>query len=125
VYGFLAGDDVLRFVAMLLNEVLDELGTPNDFIGHPGDDHFVLITNETIVQPVLQRLKERFTEEVPTHYNYVDRENGYLTTPNNDGAPHRSGLMTISAGVIRAGQQDFADIREITEAAAEARRLAR
>ncbi len=28
VYGFVAGDDVLRFTAMLLSEVVDELGTP-------------------------------------------------------------------------------------------------
>src|SRR5512138_238139 len=33
-YGFVAGDDVLRFTAMLLGEVLDQLGTTNDFIGH-------------------------------------------------------------------------------------------
>src|SRR5512147_315692 len=39
-YGFVAGGDVLRFMAMLINEVLDELGTPNDFVGHAGGDNF-------------------------------------------------------------------------------------
>jgi DNA-binding response OmpR family regulator len=46
VYGFVAGDDVLRFTGMLINEVLDELGTPNDFIGHAGGDNFIIITAE-------------------------------------------------------------------------------
>src|SRR5512137_956213 len=36
VYGFVAADDVLRFGAMLMSEVVDELGSPNDFLGHAG-----------------------------------------------------------------------------------------
>ena len=44
VYGFVAGDDVLRFTAMLLGEVVDDIGTVNDFIGHAGGDNFVIIS---------------------------------------------------------------------------------
>src|SRR5262249_54258133 len=46
VYGSVAGDDVLRFTAMLIGEVIDELGTPSDFIGHAGGDNFIIITKE-------------------------------------------------------------------------------
>jgi len=125
VYGFLAGDAVLRFMAMMLNEVLDELGTPNDFLGHPGDDNFVIITTETAVQPILARLKARFPEEIQAHYNFIDRENKYLTTTASDGVVRQHPLMTLSMGVVSASQHEFADIREITEIAAEARRLDR
>ena len=124
VYGFLAADDVLRFVAMLLNEILDEIGTPNDFVGHPGDDNFVVITSETAAQLILKRLKERFDEEVQTHYNFLDRENHSITTTKNNGSAQQYSLMTISAGVVNSSQYEFADIREITEMAAEARRQA-
>lgn len=41
VYGFVAGDDVLRFTAMLVGEVVDETGTTADFIGHAGGDNFI------------------------------------------------------------------------------------
>jgi DNA-binding response OmpR family regulator len=54
VYGFVAGDDVLRFTAMLLSEVVDELGTPDDFIGHAGGDNFIIITSETAA-PSIER----------------------------------------------------------------------
>lgn len=121
-YGFLAGDNVLRFMAMLLNEVLDETGSPNDFIGHPGDDNFVVITTDAAWQPILQRLKTRFDEEIQTHYNFLDRENGYITTLNHDDSSHQHPLMTLTAGAVSASQYEFADIREITELAAEARR---
>lgn len=124
LYGFLAGDDVLRFFAMLLNEVLDEVGTPNDFVGHPGDDNFIVITDEKSAQSILRRLKDRFAEEILTHYNYMDRENNYITTTGPDGSIRKHPLMTISAGVVSPSEYEFADIREITEQAAEARRQA-
>ena len=43
-YGFVAGDDVLRFTAMTINEIVDTHGTTDDFIGHAGEDNFVVIT---------------------------------------------------------------------------------
>ena len=124
LYGFLAGDDVLRFVAMLLNEVLDEAGDPNDFVGHPGDDNFLVITRAAHAQAILRRLKERFDEEILSHYNFIDRENNFITTLAGDGSNRKYPLMTLSAGVVSASQYEFADIRQITELAAEARRQA-
>ena len=44
VYGFVAADDVLRFAAMLMSEVVDEVGSSSDFIGHAGGDNFVIIS---------------------------------------------------------------------------------
>ena len=121
VYGFVAANDVLRFTAMLLNEVVDELGTPEDFIGHPGDENFVVITTEEAAPAIRARLKERFAEEVKSHYNFMDREQGYITIEEN-GEPRRVPLMTLSMGIVSPSQYQFADIREITELAAEARR---
>ncbi len=121
VYGFVAANDVLRFTAMLLNEVVDELGTPDDFIGHPGDENFVVITTEEAAPAIRARIKERFAEEVKSHYNFLDREQGYITVEVN-GVPTKVPLMTLSVGVVSPSQYHFADIREITELAAEARR---
>jgi PleD family two-component response regulator len=122
VYGFVAGDDALRFATMLLSEVLDELGTPNDFIGHAGGDNFVIVTAEEAAPAICQRLKSRFTEEVQTHYNFMDREQGYITTVGASGQPEKTPLMSLSIGVVSPSQYQFADIREITELAADARR---
>ncbi|HFC09884.1 MAG TPA: response regulator [Chloroflexi bacterium] len=121
VYGFVAANDVLRFTAMLLNEVVDELGTPEDFIGHPGDENFVVITAEESAPAIRARLKERFAEEVKSHYNFMDREQGYITVEEN-GVSRQVPLMTLSMGIVSPSQYQFADIREITELAAEARR---
>jgi DNA-binding response OmpR family regulator len=122
VYGFVAGDDVLRFAAMLLGEVVDEVGTVNDFIGHPGGDNFIIITSEQSCPQVRKRLKERFAEEVLSHYSFIDREQGYVLNRNPDGKEVRSDLMTLAIGEVSPSRYEFSDIREITELAAEERR---
>jgi PleD family two-component response regulator len=122
VYGFVAGDDVLRFTSMLIGEVVDELGTTSDFIGHAGGDNFVIITKEEKAESIKARLKERFDEEVQTHYNFMDRQQGFVQAPSADGTTVRVPFMTMSIGIVSPSAHAFADIREITELAAEARR---
>jgi DNA-binding response OmpR family regulator len=118
VYGLLASTEIMRFVALVLSEVVDELGTSDDFIGHSGSDSFVIITYSPKSQQVRDKVVERFNAEVKQHYNFIDRERGYVQMENGTTQP----LMTMGVGMISNGTQRFADIREITELAAEARR---
>jgi len=122
VYGFVAGDDVLRFTAMLMGEVVDELGTINDFIGHAGGDNFIIITAEESASIIKKRTKDRFAEEVLSHYNFMDREQGYIMSTDRSGQLIQTPLMRLAVGIVAPSQHQFADIREITELAAEARR---
>jgi DNA-binding response OmpR family regulator len=122
VYGFVASDDVLRFAAMLITEVVDEVGTTSDFIGHAGGDNFIIISTNDAAPRIRQRLKERFAGEVQSHYNFIDRQQGFIQAPKADGSVEKVSFMTFSVGVVSPAQNSFADIREITELAAEARR---
>jgi len=122
VYGFVAGDDVLRFTAMLIGEVVDDLGTSSDFIGHAGGDNFIIVTTQNAAPSIKQNLKERFVAEVQTHYNFMDREQGYMVTQTSDG-PVNLPFMTLAVGIVEPSEYGFADIREITEMGAEARRV--
>jgi diguanylate cyclase (GGDEF)-like protein len=122
VYGFVAGDDVVRFAAMLIGEVVDELGTTSDFIGHAGGDNFIIITTEEAAPNIRQKLKERFSNEVQSHYNFIDRQQGFIQAPKTEGGVEKVGFMYFSAGLVSPSLQSFADIREITELAAETRR---
>lgn len=122
VYGFVAGDDVLRFTAMLLGEVVDEVGGSGDFIGHAGGDNFVIITREGTAANIRTRVKARFAEEVLAHYNFMDRQQGFIMAANAEGQVEKTPLMSLSVGIVTPAQQGFADIREITELAAEVRR---
>ncbi len=122
VYGFVAGDDVIRFMALLMNEVVEECGTPEDFLGHPGRDNFIVITHVRDIDKLRQRLAERFNAEVQQHYSFIDRERGYVLVPDGAQGERQANLMTLSTGSVSTQTHQFADIREITELAAEDRR---
>lgn len=122
VYGFVAGDEVLRFMALLIGEVVDEVGTPDDFVGHPGRDNFVVITHALDADKLKQRLVKRFDEEVKQHYSFIDRERSYILVPDNERGERQAPLMSLSVGSVSTSTHQFADIREITELAAEDRR---
>jgi len=118
VYGFVASTEVLRFMALLIGEIVDELGTPNDFVGHAGNDNFVIVTYSSKAQTLQDRIIMRFNDEVKQHYSFIDRERGHINLENGQQKP----LMTLGGGMVSNATQNFADIREITELAAEARR---
>lgn len=122
VYGFVAGDDVIRFAGMVLGTVLDEFSSANDFIGHIGGSDFILITEPTQADKIRELLIKRFNQEVQAFYSFRDRERGYVALQGDDGQERKVPLATMSVGLVTDKTSPFADIREITEVAAEARR---
>jgi len=122
VYGFIAANDVLRFTGMVLGEVVDEFGSQEDFIGHAGGDNFVIITKEASASAIRSRLKTRFDSEIATHYNFMDRQQGFILAPDENGAMEQTPLMSLAVGMVSPSTDVFSDIREITELAAESRR---
>ncbi len=122
VYGFVAGEDVLRFAAMMIDEVVDELGNISDFIGHAGEDNFIIITNKKKADKIKSRLKERFNIEVQAHYNFIDRQQGFIEVTALDGTASEAPFMTMSIGIVSSSERSFSDIREITVVASEERR---
>ncbi len=122
IYGFVAGDEVIRFFALLIGELMEDMGTADDYAGHPGRDNFIIITHSPEPEKLRDKLVERFDEEVKQHYSFIDRERGYILVPDSTYGERQAPLMTLSAGSVSTRTRSFSDIREITELAAEDRR---
>lgn len=122
VYSFIQANDVLRLLGMLLGSISDEFNQQDDFIGHAGGDNFVWISKESTAHDMAARLKARFNDEIGSYYKFPDRQRGYLELTDENGNPIQVPLMSLAIGIVSPSTQYFADIREITEAAAEARR---
>lgn len=125
VYGFVAGDDALKTIGMLLTEVVNEKGGDDDFIGHVGGADFLITTTPERVRPLCEAAIVRFDRDVPLLYSYQDRKAGYMTLQEPGGGQRTVPLMSLSIGVIGQAQGPFTDIRELTEVAAEAKQKAR
>lgn len=117
VYGFVAWNEVLRFASLLMGEIIDQYGTPDDFLGHPGNDNFIIVTYSEKAEELQSQLLAKFNQDIQQHYSFIDRERGKLL----HGEEERP-LMSLACGSVSNRNQRFADIREITELAAEARR---
>src|SRR5690606_7714483 len=80
------------------------------------------ITHSDDAAKLKDRLLDRFNDEIKQHYSFIDRERGYILVPDGSQGEKQVDLMTLSAGSVSTKTHQFADIREITELAAENRR---
>jgi DNA-binding response OmpR family regulator len=124
-YGAVVGEDVLKFTALLLSEVVNELGRPEDFIGQMVvGASFVVTSTPEHISAVVEKLCERFDTEIGLHYNYKDRRNGFIVVNDDQGNPRQVPLMSLSIGVLSSDDGPFYDIRELSETAEEVRQKA-
>lgn len=114
-YGFLAGEEVLRFAAQTLMHIVDESGAHDDFLGHAGGDNFVVITTLDRSGTIRQSFVEQFNTGVRAHYSFRERERGYLILKAADGTETQSPLMTLNAQLLTSEQGPFYDIMELTQ----------
>ncbi|MEE4195917.1 MAG: response regulator [Anaerolineae bacterium] len=117
-YGFLQGNEVLRLMGLTLNNVLNEIGTLDDFAGHAGSTSFVVITKQELAQRIFDTIRDQFLKKAHTFYSFIDRDQGYVVLADGVQVP----LVDLSVGIVSPSTHDFSDIREITELAAEERR---
>ena len=114
VYGFLAGEEVLRFSGRLFGEVMDAYGSVDDFLGHSGDDNFVMITSLGALSDLRSELRHRFDAGIQSHYSFREREQGHIVLRGSDGTETRVPLMTLIVRTTTSEDGPFTDIRELS-----------
>jgi PleD family two-component response regulator len=72
-YGFLASDDLLRAVAIMLKDAVQELGQKDDFLGHLTLTEFVIISRSTRIGEVIDQLRQRLEQSFEYFYRHQDR----------------------------------------------------
>jgi len=124
-YGFLRGDEAIRLLGQLIRETVEELGSPDDFVGHIGGDDFGVVTLPEHAEAICRRVIERFDASIGSLYDPADLERGYLRGYDRHGVPHRFPLMTISIGVVASVERAFADPEEVSRTATEMKQYAK
>jgi len=117
-YGFVAGDEALRFAGNVVQDVVTQFGTLDDFVGRASNEVFLVITKSDRVSEMVEQLRQVFGQGILSYYNAAHRERGGIEQPDGSTAP----LMSFCIGVVSDKDGPFYDINEITQAAAQARR---
>jgi PleD family two-component response regulator len=73
-YGFVASDDVLRAVSLMVQNAVRKVGNPDDFVGHFSASEFVVITTEGVIASLGERLRSRLEQSLDYFYPLKDRE---------------------------------------------------
>jgi len=74
-YGFVASDDVLRAVGLMIQNAVRELGNPHDFVGQLGPVEFILVTGPGRAAAMQRRLHARLSQALDYFYPIKDRLN--------------------------------------------------
>jgi PleD family two-component response regulator len=73
-YGFVAADDVLRAVTLMIRNAVREYGTPEDFIGHLASNEFAVLTKSASVAPIRERVETRVEQSREYFHPLKDRD---------------------------------------------------
>ncbi len=116
VYGFVARDDVVRAVALMLNHVVSESHDPNAFVGHLDDTNFFVVVVPDQVEQVQQALTVRLNEAMAFFYPRADWE----ASQADPGA--ELPRMEVTMGVLRSSARSFSSLEDLKKAIIDAQR---
>ena len=74
-YGFVASDDVLRAISLMVHNTMKETGSTDDFLGHISPTDFVVVVSPATISPFQERIKSRLEQSLDYFYPIKDREN--------------------------------------------------
>lgn len=107
-YGFVAGDDVMRAITVMIQNAVREHGSANDFIGHIGAEGFVVITDVEKVEAIKERLAIRLKESREYFYPLQDPQKIKEAVDANP--------LRLSSGIVTGKSGDFETLSELQDA---------
>jgi diguanylate cyclase (GGDEF)-like protein len=106
-YGFMRGDEVIRFCAKCLHDAADNLSIEEAFVGHIGGDDFVAIIPPEVSESFAKEVIERFDDGILDLYDTADALRGYIEVIDRRGERYAFPVVSLSLGVAST------DVREI------------
>ena len=73
-YGFVASDDVLRAISLMIMNTMREVSRPEDFLGHLSGTDFILVLPPSNLVVLSEKLRARLEQSVEYFYPIKDRE---------------------------------------------------
>jgi diguanylate cyclase (GGDEF)-like protein len=124
-YGFLRGDDVIKTLATIILEVLEQNFSPQHFAGHVGGDDFVVLTDPNMAETLASEITRRFDAATPALYDPVDRLQGWIESKERSGGTLRSPLVSVSIGIVNAEPGSYTSAAALAARAAEVKGVAK
>lgn len=112
MYGFVAADDVLRAVTLMVRNAVREHGNASDYVGHLGPETFIIITTPDNVTRIRERIESRIRQSREYFYPLKDRDKAREAMEANH--------LQISSGAIDQTKGPFESFDKLMETLDEA-----
>lgn len=107
LYGFVAADEVMRVITLLVRNALREHGSEDDFVGHISPEVLVVITAQDIAERVKKRLESRIEQSREIFYPLRDREKARKAAEEN--------LLRLVAGILSYADGPFISLDRLKD----------
>lgn len=124
-YGFLQGDEVIKFLTELLITTVQTEGNPDDFLGHIGGDDFIAITTPERVDKICKNLIVLFDQGIHKFYSKEDSKQGFVVTVDRRGREQIFRIMSLSIAVVSNEYRPIENHWIVGEIAAELKKIAK
>ena len=125
VYGFLKGDEIIKFTARTILKNVHDIDLEKGFVGHIGGDDFIAIISNDNYENLCQNIIIDFDYNVLNYYTEEHIEKGYIEVENRKGVMEQFPLTSISIGVVEVDSNNFNNILEIGEVGAQVKHLSK
>ena len=125
VYGFLKGDEIIKFTANVILECIHRDVEGGSFVGHIGGDDFIAIVPTLKCEKICQDIIACFDSRVLDFYTPADIDKGYIEVANRKGIIEQFPLTSISIGVVVVDRNRFYNMLEIGEVGAQVKHAAK
>ena len=125
VYGFLKGDEIIKFTANVILECIHRDVEGGSFVGHIGGDDFIAIVPTLKCEKICQDIIASFDSRVLDFYTPADIDKGYIEVANRKGIIEQFPLTSISIGVVVVDKNRFYNMLEIGEVGAQVKHAAK
>lgn len=124
-YGFMRGDEVIRFCASCLSTSAADLGIEDPFVGHIGGDDFVAIIPAEMAEPYCKEVVQRFDDGILDLYDTADALRGYIEVIDRRGERYAFPVVSLSLGVASSEVRDINTQWEASAIAVEMKEFAK
>ncbi|MGD2103182.1 MAG: response regulator [Acidimicrobiia bacterium] len=124
-YGFMRGDEVIRFCGSCFTEAASSLGIDGAFVGHIGGDDFVAMIPPAVAEPFCKEVIERFDDGILDLYDTADALRGYIEVIDRRGERYAFPVVSLSLGVASTDVRDIGTQWEASAIAVEMKEFAK
>ena len=107
-YGFVAADDVIRAVGLMIGNIITEDDGAEAFVGHSDGEDFIILTQAAHSQQLAERCRTRLESSIPYFYPATER-----SLAGNTSEPKR---LSVQIACLNSQDGEYNSVKDVGEA---------